>query len=296
MQVSEMEMLITLSEELNMRRAAERLFVSQPALSQRLVAIERRWGTKLFIRSSRGLSITPQGEKVIGLAKEMNRKELELKSELTAEEGAVYGTLRIAVSSIMGQYWLPRVLKRFVERYPHVRVQLVTGWSSEMMRHMLEEHFHIGIIRGNPDWKGVKERLFSDPLYLVDSELTSIEQLRVTDRPFIQFKSDSTYYQEILEWWQDRFASPPSRTLVVDQIETCKQMALHGIGFAILPESTIQQSNEVMQLPLKTSSGKILKRDTWILSTESMLELKQVQAFWDIVKEEGGSQSDGIRH
>ncbi len=73
-------------------------------------------------------------------------------------------------------------------------------------------------------------------------------------------------------------------------------MALHGIGFAILPESTIQQSNEVMQLPLKTSSGKILKRDTWILSTESMLELKQVQAFWDIVKEEGGSQSDGIRH
>ena len=69
MQVSEVEVLIILAEELNMRKAAERLFVSQPALSQRLVTIEHQWGKKIFVRSTRGLALTPDGEKIIEFAK-----------------------------------------------------------------------------------------------------------------------------------------------------------------------------------------------------------------------------------
>ncbi|RHB50632.1 LysR family transcriptional regulator [Exiguobacterium sp. AM39-5BH] len=285
MQVSEVEVLIVLAEELNMRKAAERLFVSQPALSQRLVTIEHQWGKKIFVRSTRGLALTPDGEKIIDFAKKMYSEEQELRGELTAQQGEVYGTLKIAVASIMGQYWLPRVLKRFVERYPSVRVKLVTGWSSEMMRFMLEENFHIGIIRGNPDWRGEKMKLFSDSLHLVDLRMTDLKQLKNNERSFIQFKSDSTYYQEILEWWQERFSSPPLTTLVVDQIETCKQMALHGIGFAILPESTIRDVEAINKIPLTSSDGTPLVRDTWMLSTESMLELEQVKAFWKIVDE-----------
>lgn len=48
MQLQELQMLVVLAEELNMRKAAERLFVSQPALSQRLQTIEKSWGTKIF--------------------------------------------------------------------------------------------------------------------------------------------------------------------------------------------------------------------------------------------------------
>lgn len=62
-------------------------------------------------------------------------------------------------------------------------------------------------------------------------------------------------------------------------------MALHGIGFAILPESTIKDVNEMNKIPLTSSGGVPLVRDTWMLSTESMLELAQVQAFWKIVEE-----------
>ena len=128
-------------------------------------------------------------------------------------------------------------------------------------------------------------KLFSDSLHLVDLKMTDLSQLKNNERSFIQFKSDSTYYQEILEWWQERFSSPPLTTLVVDQIETCKQMALHGIGFAILPESTIKDVNEMNKIPLTSSDGVPLVRDTWMLSTESMLELAQVQAFWKTVEE-----------
>ena len=54
MNLTELELLSVLANEMNMRKAAERLFVTQPALSQRLQSIEKEWGTSLFIRSHKG--------------------------------------------------------------------------------------------------------------------------------------------------------------------------------------------------------------------------------------------------
>ena len=77
MAFSEYQLFHVLAQEMNMRKAAERLFVSQPALSQRLQTIEKEWGTKLFLRSQKGLSLTPAGELVVKLAEEMLQKEEE---------------------------------------------------------------------------------------------------------------------------------------------------------------------------------------------------------------------------
>ena len=75
MTTTELEIIIALAEEGNMRKAAERLFLSQPALSQRLQSIEKEWGTLLFIRSQKGLETTSAGEIVVAYAKETIRKE-----------------------------------------------------------------------------------------------------------------------------------------------------------------------------------------------------------------------------
>lgn len=284
--LSSYHLLSVLASEMNMRRAAERLFVSQPALSQRLQNIENEWGTKLFIRSQKGLSLTPAGELVIKFVNEVLDKEEKVKESINAMNSEVYGTLRIAVASIVGQNWLPQVLKKFVNRYPHAKISLVTGWSSEILKALYEDQVHIGIIRGTPDWKGVKIHLFQDSLYLVDKEITSPEQVLVTDRPFIQFKSDSNYYQEIQDWWHRQFRTIPKRTIVVDQIETCKQMAFNGIGYAILPAITLHGGEEdIFKIPLLDEDGKPLHRDTWLLGYESAFQLKQVQAFVSLIKE-----------
>ncbi len=59
---------------------------------------------------------------------------------------------------------------------------------------------------GKSDWKGKKIHLFRDTTYLVDNEIhKSMEDILTSDRPFIQFKSDSNYYQEIQQWWQRHF-------------------------------------------------------------------------------------------
>ena len=249
--LSEFQLLSVLAQEMNMRKASERLFVSQPALSQRLQTIEKDWGTKLFIRSQKGLALTPSGEQVIQFVNEVLKKEEKVRESIHSLQAGVSGTLKIAVASIVGQNWLPQVLKRFIDTYPQAKISLVTGWSSEILKCLYDDQVHVGIIRGTPDWKGAKIHLFSDPLYLVDRVITKPEQVLDTDRPFIQFKSDSNYYQEIQDWWMRNFKTSPKRTIVVDQIETCKQMTFNGIGYSILPSITLKSAEKnIFKIPL----------------------------------------------
>jgi DNA-binding transcriptional LysR family regulator len=284
--LSERHLLTVLAQEMNMRKAAEKLFVSQPALSQRLQHIEKQWGAKLFLRSRKGLTLTPEGELVIQFALDTIEKEDQVREAIQSLDSKVHGTLKIAVASIVGQNWLPKVLKRFVQRFPQAKISLITGWSSEILKSIYEGQVHIGIIRGTTDWKGVKIHLFDDSLYLVDTEMTSIDQVFSTDRPFIQFKSDSNYYQEIQEWWHRQFQTMPKRTIIVDQIETCKQMTFNGIGYAILPAITLNGTeSNIFKIPLLDEQNREIKRETWLLGYESSFRLNQVQAFVDLVKE-----------
>lgn len=76
------------------------------------------------------------------------------------------------------------------------------------------------------------------------------------------------------------------KTIIVDQIETCKQMALHGIGYAILPSISLREADAFHQVPLHNKNGEQMKRDTWMICHGASLELKQVEAFVKLVKED----------
>lgn len=284
MTTTELEIIKALAEEGNMRKAAERLFLSQPALSQRLQTIEKEWGTMLFVRSQKGLEPTPAGELVIAFAKDTILKKEETAEMIASLADKVHGTLKIACASIVGQTWLPQVLKEFVSMYPDAKISLMTGWSSEIVKALYEGEAHVGIVRGQVDWKSRKSYLFRDRLYLVDQEITSINELMGTERPFIQFKSDSNYYMEIQRWWQRHFSQYPKRQITVDQIETCKQLALNGIGYAILPSITLAGDEKVNKIPLLNSEEEFeLTRDTWLIGYDSTFELKQVSAFTEVL-------------
>lgn len=286
MTTTEAEIIKILAEEKNMRKAAERLFLTQPALSQRLQSIEKDWGAQLFIRSQKGLTPTPAGELVIQYAIESINRRDEVFDTIQGLNSKVHGTLKIACASIVGQNWLPKVLKDFVTQYPDAKISLITGWSSEIVKALYEGEAHVGIVRGQAEWKGKRVHLFRDMMYLVDKEIEKIEDILTTDRPFIQFKSDSNYYQEIQLWWQRHFSSNPKRQIIVDQIETCKQMAMNGIGYAILPSITLNGEEKVNKIPLTNNEKDTgLTRDTWLIGYDSSFKLRQVEAFVDVVKE-----------
>ncbi|SID95095.1 CysJI operon transcriptional activator [Mycobacteroides abscessus subsp. abscessus] len=90
---------------------------------------------------------------MIQFANEVIGREEKVKESIGALNSEVHGTLKLAVASIVGQNWLPQVLKKYISRYPQAKISLMTGWSSEISKSLYEDQVHIGIIRGTPDWK-----------------------------------------------------------------------------------------------------------------------------------------------
>ena len=89
-------------------------------------------------------------------AAETIEKEEQVREAIQSLDTKVHGTLKIAVASIVGQNWLPKVLKRFVNRYPQAKISLITGWSSEILKAIYEGQVHVGIIRAPLIGKGLK--------------------------------------------------------------------------------------------------------------------------------------------
>lgn len=284
MSITEFRILDMLAEELNMRKTAERLYISQPALSQRLQSIEARWEKQLFIRTRKGLLLTPQGEKIIEFARSVLEEEEQVLDALLAMEGVVQGTLKIYSGTIVAQRWLPHVFKEFIAQYPHVNIELDSGGSRRSQQAIADGEVHLAITRGESDWTGEKRFLFADNLCLVDKYNTTTAETLASDRPFIRFKTDSDYDQGIMDYWQQHFHRLPSKTLVVDQLETCKQMALSGIGYTILPELIIGKNTQLNVMPLVQEDGERLHRNTWLLGYKKSFQLPQVQAFVQLIE------------
>ena len=124
---------LLVAEELNITRAAERLYISQQTLSNHIQRLEQYYGTKLFYRKP-SLSLTCAGEFVLSFAQVVGKEERNLKDILSDVEHQERGTLRFGASMARGTQFLPRILPDFHQMYPRVEVRFVEGLSQGLER------------------------------------------------------------------------------------------------------------------------------------------------------------------
>ncbi|MBQ1286114.1 MAG: LysR family transcriptional regulator, partial [Lachnospiraceae bacterium] len=123
-------------EEKNITRAAEKLFISQPALTSYINKIENYYGVKLFNRSQNPITLTYAGEQFM---KGMNEIiQLQQKFDNDMEELANHraGRITIGIGSTRGNAWLPYLLPAYKEQYPDIDIQIVEG-NKEVLEHKL---------------------------------------------------------------------------------------------------------------------------------------------------------------
>ena len=114
MEMKELVYLVTLAEEESISRAAERLYMAQSSLSQFLHQFEAELGTKLFVRTSKGITPTYSGKCFIEHAGEILRDYQKAKNELWDNENLAAGKVVLGISSFRGRRMLPKVLKHTV--------------------------------------------------------------------------------------------------------------------------------------------------------------------------------------
>ncbi|MFT8718235.1 LysR substrate-binding domain-containing protein [Acetobacter sp.] len=151
MTLEQLRIFVTVAEMLNMRAAAERLHLSQPAISAAIAALEERHATRLFHRIGRGLELNEAGRAFLPAARNVLAKATEALQVLDDLSGLVRGELRIAASQTVANYWLPGFLTRFAVRYPTIRLNLRVGNTTQAAASVMGGEAELGFVEGKID-------------------------------------------------------------------------------------------------------------------------------------------------
>ncbi|WP_209124588.1 LysR family transcriptional regulator [Alkalihalobacillus sp. BA299] len=276
--------LLTLNETSNITKAAEKLHISQPALSYRIQQIEEEFSIKIFTRGKKGLHLTKEGEYIVDYARSMTGYLRQLRDRLSEINNTVTGELRIGVSSNYALFKLPVILKDFMKLYPDVQIIVKTGWSNEILKSFLDEEIHIGIIRGNYDWNGPKVIIEEDPVCLISKDPINFSDL--PNLPRIDYKTDPDLKFLIENWWKDWFSQPPLIIMEVDKLAACREMVLTGLGYGIIPRYMLNNNDNGLYIhDLKTPKNKAIFRKLSMFYRTNDLSLSVVKVFVDFIKE-----------
>lgn len=277
MRSQDWEILKVLYENKNITKTGKQLFISQPALTNRIKQIEKEFGVKIINRDRRGVQFTPQGEYLAKSAEEMILKLRQIKDNLTNMESRVVGTINLGVSSFFTKYKLPQLLRAFKDKYPNVEFKVTTGWSRDLFHSLYKKDIHIAFVRGEYTWIEQKHLLFEDQLCVASKEEMDLTDL--PNLPRIDYKTDNLLKSIIDHWWIENFTKPPMVTMEVDQVDTCKQMVVNGLGYAILPGMILKGNEEIHKVFITDKEDNPLIRKTWMLYHNESLEVNVINAF-----------------
>ena len=279
-----------IEQERSITKASELLYTSQPALSYRIKKIEEKLGVQIFIRGSKTLEFTPEGEYIISFARKMLTRYQIFNDNLSNINSQDTGNLRIAVTNITSRYYLPQILKEFTETYPQINIDITTGTSPLVINSLEEESVHVGIIRGDYNWNEGKKLIGKEDICLISNR--PIDMMKLPEMPRIAYKVNTTEMHKksnhnenvnlmgkIQSWWNERYPISPFNKMEVESFETCKEMVRYGLGYAIIPRVFIQPEDNLYIEKLVFKNGEAITRNTWLLYRNSTLQLKYVNNF-----------------
>ena len=274
-------LLIKLFEEKNITKTAEILRVSQPAITYRIKQLESELGVVIIHRSRRGVIFTPQGEYIAQYANRMYKEFSSLKEEVLNFENKIQGVLRLSASSIFSRYKLPSILREFNRKYPLVEFHVNTGWSENVGNAVFKDDSQIGILRGDYNFPYVKKVIMKESIYIVSKNEIDIKEL--PSLPRIYYNTDTSLKKLIDDWWMETYMTPPINTMKVDNMETCKELVLNGLGYAILPSILLNQGDNLYSVECKNNIGEPIVRTTWLIYKEEYLNNTVIKAFSDFI-------------
>lgn len=281
MNEKDFEMLRVLDESRNITRAAEKLYMTQSALSKRIKALEEELETELVVRSRQGIRFTPAGERVLTYSKAAAREMEQMRRGLDSMQGQVCGTLRAGFSINYALYRLPEVLASYHKRCPLVRMDIATGHSRHLYQQMLEGNMDIAVLRGEYPWDGTQFLLSQENICLIYSP--EYKNVPLSDYLYIDHRTDSTLASLMARWRFEHGVTGDAGSFVVDNITSCLEMVKRGLGWALVPEIALDDFDDCI-CPCTFENGEPFVRRTYIFCQRDATALPQVQLFMDALK------------
>ena len=185
------------AEQASFRRAAEQLHISQPSVSQHVQLLEDELGVRLLDRGSTGIQVTPAGELLLNFARRSARLSQQVLAALARLEGQPGGELKLAASTTVARYLLPKILGLFLKENPRIQLTLKSGNTQLVTSWVISGEADLGIIEGPPTIKEVTVEHFLDdrlPLIVSRGHAWATQQVplaALTDAPLLMREQGS---------------------------------------------------------------------------------------------------------
>lgn len=266
-------------------RAAQKLFLSQPAVSDQVRKLEEHFEILLFHRNKRSVQLTELGEQLLGITQRLYTVADEAQELLSNSSALQSGSLTLAVDSPV--HGLP-FIARFNQRYPGIKVRLVTGNTDEVLSRLFAYKADVGIV-GRPveDDRLLRVELSSAPLVAFVApdhpwnERQSISLADLHDMPMVLREQGSMTRQYITD--EMRSAGYTLRTAIeVEGREAVFETVAAGLGVGIVSSAEFGASRNMHVLPIVDSQQYM---------TETLVCLKEqgsrriIETFLNIVRE-----------
>ena len=151
---SDLTYFVEIARAQNVSRAAERLGLSQPALSHCMKRLENALDCEIFLRSKKGITLTPSGERLLEHAEKIISDWQLLKSAVKNETHQAQGQIRLGIHTAVAQYALPPFLPKFLQTFPEIEVSIHHGLSRHIAESVVSKKLDVGIVVNpveNPD-------------------------------------------------------------------------------------------------------------------------------------------------
>lgn len=292
-ELSNLRVFFVAAEELNFSKAAKRLHLSQSAVSQNIQAMERAYGTELFIRGGRSVELSEAGQTILPMVREVLLAARLLEDSLQEVNNQIGGELQIGCSTSAGRYLLPILLSEFQHKYPavHPRVKVFSreavverlisrmmpiGVSSKLIEHrdivsmpFFEDRIVL-IVSSNHPWAGYGHALPSD----------------LIDQPLVKCDEATGTCETVMEGLK-QYQITVDNLNVVMELGSTEAVALsveRGVGIAFVSEMVAARGLALGLLKKVEVEGLDLRRKIYMARHIGYPFTRAQSLFWDFVK------------
>ncbi len=257
MDINTLKAFVAVADSNSFSLAAERIFLSQSAVSKRIASLETELGVKLFDRMGKTTSLNEAGRKLLPRANNMLQEMEDIQRSISNLSGDVGGILKMGTSHHIGLHRLPSVLRRFRQEYPDVQLDIRFLGSEAACHAVSQGKLEMGIVTlptdDTPNLNLIQ--IWHDPLNFVVSREHPLSLIPYpTLEDLVQHPAllpgIGTYTRDILEQALTPQELAVNVAISTNYLETLKMMASTGLGWSLLPEIMVRNSDlHVIKIP-----------------------------------------------
>lgn len=256
MDINQVKAFVAIAEHQSFSEAANKLFITQPAISKRIAAFENNLSIRLFDRIGHHVILTEAGRTILPKCRLILSTMNDTTTIIKNLAGNIAGRLSIGTSHHIGLHHLPTVLRQYTQQYPKVELDIHFLSSEQVCEKVLNGDLELGIITLPPNINDQlnAQKLWEDQMHIVvDSQhvLNSLDNCQIehllTHNAILPAKGTFTY--SIIENELGRHSHELHSIISTNFLETIKMMVSVGLGWSVLPKTLIDNELSILNIP-----------------------------------------------